>query len=59
MGIPTCGGTWGGLTSNGDYNDGGVFCWVHDVKACRDAIIALSKCFITDEMTAIFWESKV
>ena len=46
LGLQTCGGSLGGLTSTGDYNAGAVFCWRRDIEAMSLLIADLAKVFV-------------
>lgn len=46
LGLQTCGGSFGELTSTGDYNAGAVFCWRRDVDAVALLLADLAKVFV-------------
>ena len=47
LGLQTSGGSYAGLESNGDYNDGPVFCWKRDIDALSLLIVDLANAFIS------------
>ncbi len=46
LGVPTSGGRHADLKSDGDYNDGPVFCWKKDVEAVTHVVIDLANLFL-------------
>ena len=46
LGIPTNSGRWGELESDGDYNEGPVFCWKKDIDAMSTMVVELGNIFV-------------
>lgn len=46
LGLQVCGGSFGQLSSSGDYNAGEVFCWRRDIEALSLLIADLANVFV-------------
>lgn len=54
LGLQTCGGTIGKLSSYGDYNAEPVFVWQNDIDALAMIIVELANAFISPEYQKIY-----